>query len=222
MRTLYHHPLSPFARRIRLMLAEKRLPFAEVVQDTWREDPAFLRINPAGDVPALVEDDGTTLADEGVIAEYLEDAYPEPRLIGADARVRAEARRLTAWFDRDFYREVTLAIAGELLVKRVVAQASPDVAALKAGRARLPEFLAQMQWLLDRRRWLAGDELSIADLAAGAHVSLVDYCGEVPWEAYAIAKEWYVRLKSRPSFRALLRDVLPGVPPAPVYADLDF
>ncbi|MDX2225297.1 MAG: glutathione S-transferase family protein, partial [Rhodospirillaceae bacterium] len=209
MRTLYHHPLSPFARRIRLMLAEKRLAFAEVVQDTWREDAAFLKLNPAGDVPVLVEEDGSTLADENVIAEYLEDAYPEPRLIGTDPRLRAEARRLTAWFDRDFSREVTQAINGELLVKRVVAQASPDIAALKAGRARLPEFLAQMQWLLDRRRWLAGDELSIADLAAGAHVSLVDYCGEVPWDGYAIAKEWYVRLKSRPSFRALLRDVLP-------------
>ncbi|MCB2107782.1 MAG: glutathione S-transferase family protein [Rhodobacteraceae bacterium] len=222
MRTLYHHTLSPFARRIRLMLHEKKLPFDEVVQETWREDPAFLKINPAGDVPVLIDGESMTLTDDGVITEYLEDAYPDPPLIGRDPIRRAEARRLAALFDRDFFTEVTQLIAGELLIKRFVAQTAPDARILKDGRARLLEYLRQIGWLADRRSWLAGDDLSIADLTAGAHLSLIDYTGNVPWDDHPEAKAWYARLKSRPSFRCLLADSLPGIPPAPVYADLDF
>ena len=68
---------------------------------------------------------------------------------------------------------------------------------------------------------LAAGEMSFADLAAG-HLSTIDYLGECAWESYPSAKSWYARLKSRPSFRALLADRMPGISPAAVYADLDF
>ena len=79
-----------------------------------------------------------------------------------------------------------------------------------------------IDFLAERRRWLAGDELSMADLAAAAHLSLVDYLGNVPWDEHPETKNWYARIKSRPSFRPLLLDAIPGVPPPPHYADLDF
>jgi glutathione S-transferase len=220
--TLYHHPLCPFSRRTRLVLHEKRLPFVETVQATWDYDAAFLSLNPAGEIPVLVEDDGTIIADAANIAEYLDETYPEPKLVGRTTADRIEARRLAAWFDRKFYEEVTVNLAGEKLNRRLLAGEAPDSRALKAGRENIRTHLHYIAWLTERRSWLAGDHLSIADLAAAAHISLVDYSGDVPWDEFPLTKEWYVRLKSRPSFRCLLRETLPGVSPAPVYADLDF
>ncbi len=72
------------------------------------------------------------------------------------------------------------------------------------------------------RDWLAGERLSYADLAAAAHLSAVDYLGDVPWNEDEAAKNWYARVKSRPSFRPILAETLAGVPPSKTYADLDF
>ena len=93
---------------------------------------------------------------------------------------------------------------------------------LRAIRANIRYHLGYVNHLAHERRWLAGDEMSFADMAAAAHLSSIDYLGEVAWEDYPSAKSWYARMKSRPSFRALLADRMPGISPAPVYADLDF
>ena len=77
-------------------------------------------------------------------------------------------------------------------------------------------------WLTERRNWLAGDHLSIADLAAAGHLSGLDYLGDVPWDDHPAAKEWYMRIKSRPSFRPLLTERMPSVTAARHYAELDF
>jgi glutathione S-transferase len=135
---------------------------------------------------------------------------------------RTEARRLAAWFDRKFFEEVTINLAGEKLNRRILNNEPPDSRALKAGRDNLTTHLQYIAWLTDRRSWLAGDHLTVADISAAAHLSLIDYTGDVPWEDHPLAKEWYVRIKSRPSFRGLLRDVLGGIAPAPTYTDLDF
>jgi glutathione S-transferase len=222
MRTLYHHPLVACARKVRLVLHEKRLTFDERIIEPWREDEELLNLTPTGELPVLTEEDGAIVSDHAAIVEYLDEAYPDVALIGRTPAERAEARRLCAWFDQKFHREVTQHIAGEKLSRRVSANAAPDSRALRAGRENIHTHLQYITWLKERRGWLAGDELSIADLSAAANLSLVDYSGDVPWEKYPEAKEWYVRMKSRPSFRALLRDTVPGVPPAPIYADLDF
>jgi glutathione S-transferase len=222
MRILYHHTLSPHARKVRLALHEKHLSFDEQVADPWRRDASLLALNPAGEVPVLMEDDSRIIADSDAICEYLEETYPENSLLGHSALSRAEARRLMAWFDHKFMREVTDHLVGEKLIKRVIARAAPDSRALRAGRENLEIHLQYIGWLSERRRWLAGDDLSFADLAAAAQLSLVDYIGDVPWDTHPLAKEWYARVKSRPSFRCLLREAVAGVPPAPVYADLDF
>ncbi len=222
MPTLYHHILCPFSRKARLLLHEKRIPFEEAVQETWRYDAGFLSINPAGDIPVLVEDDGTIITDVTSLAEYLDEAYPEPRLVGRSLKERIEARRLAVWFDRKFFEEVTINLAGEKLNRRMLSNEAPDSRALKAGRENLHTHLQYIAWLIERRSWLAGEHLSVADLSAAAHLSLIDYSGDVPWDEHPLTKEWYVRIKSRPSFRCLLRDTLPGIPPAAVYVDLDF
>jgi glutathione S-transferase len=98
----------------------------------------------------------------------------------------------------------------------------PETDVLRAARNNIRYHMAYIGWLARSRDWLAGDQLTYADLAAAAHLSVVDYLGDVPWSENEAAKSWYVRVKSRPSFRPILAETLAGIPPSPTYADLDF
>lgn len=222
MRTLYHLWLSPSSRKVRLVMAEKKLDFEMKIERTWERRDEFLSLNPTGKVPVLVEDDGSVIADSTAICEYLDELHPDPPLIGRDAAARAETRRLVAWFDEKFRAEVTDNLIGEKVIKKFLGLGEPSVEAIRAGLANLRTHLDYISWLADSRNWLAGDELSLADLAAAAHLSALDYLGDVPWEDHVRAKEWYARLKSRPSFRLLLKDRIPGLTPPKHYANLDF
>jgi glutathione S-transferase len=173
-------------------------------------------------VPVLIEPDGTVLADSGAIAEFLEETHREKLLLGLNPVERAETRRLVSWFDGKVSREVTEPILADRLMKRLMAVGQPDSIALRAAKTNLGAHLAYISYLAERRRWLAGEHFSAADISAAAHLSVLDYLGDVPWDEHELAKDWYARIKSRPSFRAVLADHLPGTPPPKHYADLDF
>jgi glutathione S-transferase len=192
------------------------------VEKPWERRPAFIALNPAGEVPVLVEPDGLALAGSHVIAEYLDETYPERSLIGGDSASRAETRRLTHWFDINFNADVTQNLVGEKIMKRLSGQGYPQSIAIRTGLAEIDNHLAYISHLAETRRWLAGDYFSSADIAAAAHLSVVDYIGDVPWEKHAGAKEWFALVKSRPSFRPLLADRVSGLQPPAHYADLDF
>lgn len=233
MRTLYHLWLCPYARKVRIALAEKKLPFELEIEKVWERRDEFLVLNPAGEVPVLVEaangedadgDDAPPLviADSTVICEYIEEACPEPQLLGRSAAERAETRRLAAWFDLKFQREVTVNLVDEKINKRFLGLGAPSSAAIRAGHANIGIHLAYIEFLMERRNWLAGGDFSLADIAAAAQLSCVDYVGDVPWSDHPEAKTWYARVKSRPSLRAVLADHIPGIPPPKHYADPDF
>jgi glutathione S-transferase len=222
MRVLYHTLLSPAARKVRIVLSEKNLDFTMKAEKTWERRPEFLALNPAGDVPVLIEPDGTVLAEATTIVEYLDEVYREKMLIGINPVDRAEVRRLVAWFDIKMNLEVTENLLGEKIMKRYHGQGQPNSQAIRAGHANLPHHLDYIGYLIERRRWLGGDHFSVADIAAAAQLSSLDYLGDVPWDNHELAKEWYARIKSRPSFRQILADHLPGLAPPPNYADLDF
>jgi glutathione S-transferase len=222
MRRLHHFSLDPFSRKLRVALSEKNLDFELVEEHPGNRREELLHLNPSGEVPVLVEADGGVFADSQAIAEYLEEAYPDPALIGRSPRGRAEVRRLVAWFDRKFDREVTERLLEEKIMKRMVRRGQPDSQSIRLANANLHIHLQYVAWLSDRRSWLAGDQFTFADIAAAAHLSVVDYLGDIPWAGHPEAKDWYARVKSRPSFRQLLADHLPGTPPPQHYADLDF
>lgn len=222
MRVLYHIPLSPYARKIRLVLAEKRLPFELRVEKVWQRRPEYLELNPACTVPTLIEDNGLVIPDSGVIGEYLEEAYPDTGLLGRTLGERVEIRRLVNWFDQKFASEVTRNLLWEKTMKHALGLGAPDAAALRAGYANLKHQLNYIGWLAENRKWLAGANLSLADFSAAAMLSSLDYIGDVDWSLSAPAKDWYARMKSRPSFRAILADRMTGMAPPPHYADLDF
>lgn len=223
MRTLYHLALSPFSRKVRVALREKGLDFQLKVEKVWERRPEFLGLNPACTVPVLIDENGTTLADSGVICEYLEEVYPgERNLLGEAPAERAEVRRLGAWFDQKFAREVTDNLLREKMMKKFLGLGEPNSAAIRAGVSNIHYHLEYIGWLTERRKFLAGDKYSLADIAAAAHLSCLDYIGDVPWAQHERAKDWYARIKSRPAFRPLLADNIAGAPPPKHYADLDF
>jgi glutathione S-transferase len=229
MVTLHHHPLCPHSRFARLCLGEYGLAHALVDERPWERDEALLTLNPAGQVPVLVE---AALAVPGAmpIAEYLHEtrgmAAQGARLMPSDPAARVEVRRLCDWFHHKFHSEVSEGIVREKVFKRYMRIDSgggpPEMAAVRGARSNLRVHLAYLDWLLERQVWLAGDTLSYADLAAAAHFSAIDYLGDVPWTESAAVRDWYGRIKSRPSFRALLADRLAGMAPASHYAEVDF
>ncbi|PKP70184.1 MAG: glutathione S-transferase [Alphaproteobacteria bacterium HGW-Alphaproteobacteria-4] len=221
MNRLYHVALSPFCRKVRLVLAEKKIEVELVEERYWEASPEFLRRNPAGKVPVL-RLDGRILTESQAICEYVEETVPSPPLLPRDALARHEVRRLCAWFDDKFNAEVTVKVMGERVWKKIRKEGYPDSKAVKTGLAAVKRHLDYMGELLDQRRWLAGDVLTLADFCAAAHLSCLDYISDVDWDRSAAVKDWYAKIKSRPAFRSLLADHVPGLPPSPQYAELDF
>jgi glutathione S-transferase len=222
MRVLYHLWLSAFSRTIRVVLKEKNLEFTMKAEKVWERRPEFLALNPAGEVPVLIEPEGAVIAGVHAIGEYLDEVYREKILLGLNPVDRAEVRRLVAWFDVKMNHEVTENLVGEKILKRFLGLGQPNSSAIRAGHLNLVHHLDYIGYLTERRRWLAGDNFSLADITAAAHLSTLDYLGDVPWDDHEPAKEWYARIKSRPSFRPLLADHIPGAAPPKHYADLDF
>ncbi|MFP4450728.1 MAG: glutathione S-transferase family protein [Rhodosalinus sp.] len=221
MARLYHVPLSPFCRKVRLTLAEKRIEVELVEERYWEQDPDFLRRNPAAKVPVL-RIDGLTLTESAAICEYLDETIPDPPLMPKSPAARAEVRRLVGWFDDKFHDEVTSKLLYERVNKKVMKQGHPDSRNVKSGAQRIKFHLDYMHHLLDHRRWLAGDAMTLADFAAAAHLSALDYISDVDWHRSEVVKDWYAKIKSRPAFRGILTDQVPGFPPPVHYADLDF
>ena len=221
MATLFHVPLSPFCRKVRLSLAEKRIECELIEERYWEKDSDFLRRNPAAKVPVL-KIDGRTLSESAAICEYLEEVYPEVSMIPSAPESRYEVRRIVGWFDDKFHSEVTANLVYERVNKKVMGQGYPDSKNVKAGAKAIKFHLDYMTWLLEQRRWLAGNEMTLADFAAAAHLSSLDYISDVDWNRSETVKDWYAKIKSRPSFRPLLADQVSGFPPPSHYADLDF
>ena len=230
MLTLFHHPFCPHSRFIRLALAEHGLEYRTIEERVWERREDFLMLNPAATTPVLVAEGYPPVPGAAVIAEFLDEtAGPqlgERRLMPAESGRRVEVRRLVAWFNEKFFAEVSGPLVLERFYKRLMrieqGGGPPDTDAIRAARINVRYHIAYIGWLVRTRDWLAGDRMTIADLAAAAHLSAVDYLGDVPWSEDEASKNWYARVKSRPSFRVILADVLAGLPPSKSYADLDF
>ena len=230
MLRLHHHPMSAASRFVRLVLGEygERAEFVD--ERPWERRREFLALNPAGTLPILSEDSGAPIVGGMVIAEYLDEArgafQREKRLLAEKALERAEIRRLTEWFLIKLDGEVTRYLVRERVFKLEMRPeeggGSPDASAIRAARANLKHHMRYVGWLAESRNWLSGPKLSYADLAAAASFSILDYLGEIAWEKEPLAKEWYTRVKSRPSFRPLLTERIRGIPPVAHYAELDF
>ncbi len=230
MLSLLHHPLCPRSRYVRLILGEYGTEVRLVEERPWERREEFLLVNPAGETPVLIADGMPAVPGASIIAEYIEETEGPARgvnsLLPREPRERVEVRRLADWYNDKFYEEVSGPLVKEREFKRHMTAEQgggpPDTVVLRAARHNIRYHLAYLGWLARSRDWLAGERLTLADLAAAAHLSVADYLGEVPWNEDDAAKHWYARVKSRPAFRPILADTLAGLPPSKNYADLDF
>ena len=230
MATLYHHPICPNSRFIRIVLAEYGMEPEFIEERPIERRREFLELNPAGQTPVLVDQTSGVVPGATIIAEYLDEtaglSLGDRRLMPADPLGRIEVRRLLEWFNIKFFAEVSNWLVTEKVYKRGLSAdkggGAPDMDLLRAARSNIRYHLRYIGWLAGQRNYLAGDNLSYADLAAAAHLSSVDFLGDVPWSEDEMAKNWYARVKSRPSFRSILADRIGGLTPSPSYADLDF
>jgi glutathione S-transferase len=222
MRTLYHFPLLPACRAVRIQLKEKELDFEPRLENFWEERQEFLALNPAGEMPVLIEENGSAISGAYAIREYLEESYAEKSLLGKTPAERSEVRRLIDWFEMRFAPEVFQTIVFEKIFKKMMRQSGPDSQAIREGKQRLLYHLDYLTNLLSARYCLAGERLTLADLLASAHLSVLDYLGDMPWDHSKEVKHWYAILKSRPSFRPLLQDRIPSVRPPEHYENPDF
>jgi glutathione S-transferase len=230
MLTLFHHPFCPHSRFIRLVLGEYGLTPRLVEEPVWERREDFLALNPAGTTPVLVEEGKPAVPGAAIIIEFLDETrggeLGDRRLLPQEHGARIEVRRLMSWFNDKFFAEVSGPLTMERFYKRRIpidqGGGSPDTDVIRAVRINIRYHLAYIGWLVRTRDWLAGDRLTYADLAAAGHLSAVDYLGDVPWNEDEAAKNWYARVKSRPSFRPVLAETMAGIPPSNTYADLDF
>ena len=227
MPKLHHFTLDPYSRRLRLALAEYGVEPQLTEERPWQPSQQLLQLNPSGLSPVYIEDVGFAICGPEAITEYLEETLGTAKpLLPGNAVARAEIRRLLSWFDVKFYTEVTEPVLTEKVMRRFVASStgssSPQMARVRQGLTILKFHLDYVGALVEERSWLGGEDLSLADLAAAAHLSSIDYLGDVPWAEHPVAQTWYQRIKSRPSFRVLLGDTVPGMAPSAHYADLDF
>ena len=218
---LIHHPISPYSRKIRMLMSEKRMLFVLKEEEPWNLSSDVFKLNPAGSLPIFLFD-GNIIAGNYAITEFLEEVNYDIRLLPKDPKQRPEVRRLTEWFDDKFYREVYRNIVAEKVIRRFEQGKAPDSRILKIGLNNLAFHMEYIDWLTERRNYLGGEEFSLADVTAAAHLSIIDYLGDIAWDGYKNAKIWYSKIKSRPSFKDILKDNIRGILPAKHYANLDF
>jgi glutathione S-transferase len=230
MYTLFHHPFCPHSRFIRLVLGEYGLDLRLVEERVWERREGFLTLNPAGTTPVLFAEGQFAIPGAAIIAEYIDETHgaevDDRRLLPTTMAERIEVRRLMAWFNEKFFEEASSPLVTERIYKRFMAEedggGAPAAEVIRAAKTNVRYHLTYIGWLAQRRNYLAGERLTYADLAAAAHLSAIDYLGDVPWLEDEAAKNWYARVKSRPSFRPLLSEWLAGVPASRTYVDLDF
>ena len=222
---LLHHQLDPASRLIRLMCAEYGVEVELEEIKPWARDPHFLEVNPAATVPILLDSGEPPVV--GVLAAIhaIEERYSPSAIAGlfpAKSSDRAEMWRLLEWSLSKFNDEVTRYIIEEKIVKRDRKGGTPDPAVLRVAKANLVEHMHYFNWVFSTRHWIAGDSMTLADFALAAHLSSLDYLGDMHWETAGETRDWYARIKSRPAFRTLLNDRVAGMPAHQGYVDLDF
>lgn len=227
---LVQNIMSAPSRFIRLALGEHGVECDLSDEQPWQRRPEFIKVNPAATLPVLFAEADMPLCGHGPIMEYLDETrgvmMRDRRLMPEYPLERAEARRLVDWFmikmDADIVRPLVRERIFKLEMPADAGGGAPNSQVMRAARVNIRKHLAYVNWLAGSRNWLGGGRMGYADLAGAAAISVLDYMGELDWQDVGHAREWYGRMKSRPSFRPILAERVRGLPPASHYPDPDF
>ena len=222
MYILYYMPINSECRAAKLILREKKIQFKSINEPIWKRRVEFLKINPEGELPVILDEHKNTIVGYEALAEYLDEKHIGDNIIGLNSLEKLEIRRLCRWISRKFKKEVIENIVDERVYNHLKGLGNPSSEKLKAGRINLKNNSEYFEWLLRKRSFLAGEVFSLADIAYATTISSLDYLGEVQWSKISFTKKWYALIKSRPSFREILKEKIYGIPPHKNYANLDF
>jgi glutathione S-transferase len=223
MLEVYHYPLCPFSRKLRIVLKEKSVPFELFLEQFWLRRNEYMRMNPSGETPSVMHPElKQAIYGNHSLFEFLEETYKETNLLGTSPTEKLKTRQICEWFDVKFFNEVTRYIFNEKIVKTVARSGEPNSKAIQAAKRNIISHLDYISFLCRDSRYLTGDRPMLSDFAAAAQLSVLDFVGDVPWNQNQKAKEWYALIKSRPSFKPLLMDKIPNFYPPTHYANPDF
>jgi len=200
MLTLYDYPDCPFCQKVRVVLAEKDLEFEKIFVDLRRQEqksPDFLRLNPYGKVPVLVDED-EVIYESTIINEYLEDEYPIPRLMPEDSGGRARVRLLEDYCDNSFIPATTT-----LLAQLRKTEAERDMQRVDQAREDLRRGLYFLSDRLGQQEFLVGKEFTLADAAFAPRIMVIGRLGVELEPALGNVQAWIERIRARPSVRSL-------------------
>jgi len=221
MYTLYHYYLCPSSRFIRLVLEEYKIAYDIQLENYWKPQKEFLLLNPAGHLPVLINLDNYALIGANVCMEYFKSLNLKPNLMNDEYKEQAEIRRICHWFEIVFKKEVLDPIIYEKVYSRVVESINPNSNNIRSALQNLNFHIQYFDYLLKHRDWIVGDSLTYSDLIASANFSTMDYLGLLDFGKCQHIKEWYLKLKSRPSFKILLKDQIVGLNPDNNYKYID-
>ena len=219
---LYYMSMCAPSRAAKIILNEKSIKFHSINEPVWQRRIEFLKINPEGELPVIIDNKNNKIIGYFSLAYFLEDNEDQKSLVGKCPLSRLEVRRICKWFDNKFNKEVYENIVEERVFKSLKGLGNPSSESLKAGRVNLKNHENYLEWLLKNRTFIAGEFFSIADIICSAYLSTLDYLGEVDWERINLTKKWYAQIKSRPSFRDILEEKLFTIPASKHYKNLDF
>ncbi|GIW41338.1 MAG: stringent starvation protein A [Candidatus Binatia bacterium] len=201
MRLLYDYPDCPYGQKVRVVLAEKELPYDLVTVDLKKNEqrsPEFLRKNPYGKVPVL-EDEDVIVYESTIINEYLQDEYPYPPVMPDDSASRAKVRWLEDYSDSVFLPRVYW-----ILCELEKPEGERDAARIEQYRNEIRQSLGwlQSQFLQQGAEFLVGD-FSLADIAFVPGLLVLSRLGVTLDPAWQALHAWIERLRVRPSVRVL-------------------
>jgi len=200
MLKLYDYPDCPFCQKVRVVLAEKDLEYEKIFVDLRKQEqklPDFLRLNPYGKVPVLVDED-EVVYDSTIINEYLEDEYPLPTLMPEDSQGRARVRMLEDYCDNSFIPPTTM-----LLAQLRKPDAERDQQRVEQAREELRRALSSLRDKLPGHEYLVGKEFTLADAAFAPPIMVLGRLGVELEPALAPVQAWIDRIRARPSVRGL-------------------
>lgn len=187
---------SPFVRKVRVVMAEKKLDYTFLLENVWAPDTTIQQSNPLGKVPCLLMEDGAAMYDSRVIVEYLDTLTPVGKLIPPNGRERAEVKCWEALADG----VLDAAVAAFLEAKRPAAEQSTS--SIGRQREKINRSLEMMSEELGEQPWCTGNAFSLADVAVGAALGYLDFrLGDINWrDQHANLARLYDELMQRPSF----------------------
>jgi glutathione S-transferase len=200
MLKLYDYPDCPFCQKVRVVLAEKDLEYEKIFVDLRKQEqklPDFLRLNPYGKVPVLVDEDAV-IYDSTIINEYLEDEYPIPSLMPEDSQGRARVRMMEDYCDNSFIPPTTM-----LLTQLRKTEAERDVQRVEQARDELRRALYFLRDSLGGQDHLVGKDFTLADAAFAPRIMVLGRLGIELEPALSGVQAWIDRIRARPSVRTL-------------------